>query len=126
MTNKTKEINQITFNLYDIVKEVIKSTNPKEYIKKIKDRTYVYGYYLIEKENLLKILEKSKILINKIKNNIITGFDVDGNLYFRAKDNCKLLNYSDTKQTINQIDDNFKIEFSSIPRGGVCYTPHVE
>ena len=27
----------ITYNLYDIVRDIIKSTNPKEYIKKIKN-----------------------------------------------------------------------------------------
>ena len=63
-----------TYNLYDIVKNVIKSKNPKEYIKKIKNRKFIYGYYLIDKNELVKILEKSKSedskdLLNKIKNN---------------------------------------------------------
>lgn len=154
-----------TYNLYDIVKDIIKSTNPKEYIKKIKEKSFMYGFYLIEKDNLIKILLKaksneSKTLINKLKNNINTGYELskdtlvnkyensnknyfdfgtslinyeknkvrftidnDGNLYFRAKDICIILGYSDIKQVIKQIDDNLKINYGLIPRGGVCCTP---
>ena len=71
-----------TYNLYDIVKNVIKSKNPKEYIKKIKNRKFIYGYYLIDKNELVKILEKSKSkdskdLLNKIKNNKKTGYELE-------------------------------------------------
>lgn len=70
-----------TYNLYDIVRDVIKSTSPKEYIKKIKKRKFIYGFYLIEKENLIEILKKAKSdesnqLINKLNKNIKTGFEL--------------------------------------------------
>ena len=71
-----------TYNLYEIVKHVLKSRSPKEYIKKIKEREFLHGYYLIEKEDLIKILEKTKSLdgqklLLKINNNEKTIYELD-------------------------------------------------
>lgn len=152
-----------TYNLFDIVKNVINSKNPREYIKKIKNRKYIYGYYLIEKNELIKILKKSKskdsdLLLTKINNNNKTGYELDekdlldkynrlnnyinigdqlinyeeklvkyvyddkGNVYFRGKDICNILEYTDTDQPIRKLlSEIHKIKYidlqSSDPRG---------
>ena len=71
-----------TYNLFDIIKNIIKSKNPREYIKKVKNRKFIYGYYLIDKNELIKMLNKSKspnsnILLTKINNNQETGYELE-------------------------------------------------
>jgi len=48
------------FCLNDVVTQCEISTNPKEYIKKIDDKTLHKGNYYINKKNLTELLIKSK------------------------------------------------------------------
>lgn len=102
---------QIMFNLYDIVKCVLKSKSPKEYIKKVKTKEFVHGFYLISKDNLILILEKTKALAGKnlleqINKNEKTGYELSKEeLIEKYKNNqtnyfdigTQLINYGECK-----------------------------
>ena len=94
------------YNLLNISKEIIKSKNPKEYIKKIKNKQFVYGYYLIDKQPLIVILEKaksidSKSLLKKILKNKKTGYELDEKTLKEKYENTKVNYFDIGTQLIN-------------------------
>ena len=101
------------YNLYLIVKNVIKSKNPREYVKKIKNKKYVYGFYLIEKIHLINVLQgtrsaESKQLLKKLKDELKTGYELcEKELEKNHNDNSKYFNI--TTQMINY--ENIKIKY---------------
>ena len=102
------------YNLYFIVKNVIKSKNPKEYVKKIKNKKFVYGFYLIEKIHLIKILKKSvsvesKLLLKNIQEDKQTGYELcEKDLEKKQKDNNSKY-FDNNKQIINY--ENIQIKY---------------
>lgn len=100
-----------TFNLYDIVKCVLKSKSPKEYIKKVKAKEFIHGFYLIKKPDLIDILERTKVvagknLLEQINKNEKTGYELSKDeLIEKYKNNqtnyfdigTQLINYEECK-----------------------------
>ena len=135
------------FCLNDVVTQCEISTNPSSYYKDIKDKIKYKKNFYIRKDVLINILTKSKAvkakelldllnkdaesdqIINFVDNgnntihfntNIVKYVYVKQQVYFKAKEIAKLLDYINTKQAIiHNIDDNDKITVNQIIGGGL-------
>lgn len=59
----------------------LRANLPREYIKKVKAKEFLHGFYLIKKDDLIDLLEKTKVLAGKnllddVKKNKKTGYEL--------------------------------------------------
>ena len=86
------------FCLNDVVTQCEISTNPKEYIKKIDDKTLYKGNYYINRKNLTEILKKSKAtkakeLLELLKNKSSKENIIENNEEINTDTTNKIVNF---------------------------------
>jgi len=93
------------FCLNDVVTQCEISTNPKEYIKKIDDKTLHKGNYYINKKNLTELLIKSKApkakeLLELLKNKSLKENIIENDEEINTDTTNKIVNFVDCGKNI--------------------------
>ena len=141
------------YNLNNIVKNIIKSKNPTSYMDKIKNKKRIGTIFYITEEQFIQIIKKSRSVTGKEAYKILkedtveetteivdTKIDSNNNLFsfngkglkivhvgdeiwFKGKDVAKILEYENTKKTINNhVDQDDKITVEKL-RGVMLQYP---